>query len=136
MPELQDFGWIEKNAGFSYSTILALKTQIGNGPKNIKARKLSSAIYPYLDLHSWTKTKPYLESIIQNPKENPFTLQEILKKDSFWWNVMMGFLSSRNIRFNGYGLSMGKTMKYPKYWLDFAVFHDNTHLGQNSILFE
>ena len=84
MPELGDFGWIEKNAGFSYSTILALKTQIGNEKKHITASKLSSAIYPYLDLHSWTKTKPYLESIIQKPNENTFTLQEILNKDSLW----------------------------------------------------
>ena len=108
MPELGDFGWIEKNAGFSYSTILALKTQIGNEKKHITASKLSSAIYPFLDLHSWNKTKPYLELIIQKPKENPFALQEIINKDSLWWNTMMGFLSSKNVRFNGYGLSIGK----------------------------
>ena len=112
MPELGDFGWIERNAGFSYSTILALKTQIGEEQKNITSSKLSSAIYPYLDLHSWTKVKPSLESIIQNPKENPFTLQEILKNDSLWWNAMMGFLSSKNVRFNSYGLSIGKTKKH------------------------
>ena len=111
MPELGDFGWIEKNAGFSYSTILALKTQIGNEKKHITASKLSSAIYPFLDLHSWNKTKPYLESIIQKPKENPFTLQEIINKDSLWWNTMMGFLSSKNVRFNGYELSIGKDIE-------------------------
>ena len=109
MPELGDFGWIEKNAGFSYSTILALKTQIGNEKKHITASKLSYAIYPYIDLHSWTKTKPYLESIMKKPKESPFTLQDILNKDSLWWNAMMGFLSSKNVKFNGYGLSIGKT---------------------------
>ena len=111
IPELGDFGWIERNAGFSYSTILALKTQIGEEQKNITSSKLSSAIYPYLDLHSWTKVKPSLESIIQNPKKNPFTLQEILKNDSLWWNAMMGFLSSKNVRFNGYELSIGKDIE-------------------------
>ena len=104
LPELKHFDWIEKNAGFSYSAIKAMKSKLGDVHRPFTAKKLTSAVYPLLDLYSWDKSKPHLEEIIRHSKSNQFSYQSMTEYGTLWWHVTMGFLSSQNIKFTGYAI--------------------------------
>ena len=83
MPELSDFDWIEKNAGFSYSTILAMKSKIGNTKQPFTTQQWTKVIYPFLDTYSWNKTRAYLEEIIADPTSNPFHFNNVIRENRY-----------------------------------------------------
>ena len=101
MPELSDISRLEKDGGFDYSLLMMIKSNIGE--ESISAGKLSEALYPYIDSYSWSKMAPVIEEIIRNPETNPFTLNNMKKRDGSWWKVTMGLLSSHNVKFTNYG---------------------------------
>ena len=91
---------------FNQSTKLFIESNFGKKGRNIDADLITDVVYPYLDQYSWNKIEAALEEIIQNPESNKFLYKNITDSRSPWYHATMGLLSSREIKFNGFGKTL------------------------------
>ena len=104
-PSLKDLNNLSAS-DFNESTKLFIESNLGQKGKKLDAELITDALYPYLDQYSWNKIEAALEEIIQDPASNKFLYKNMTNSRSPWYHATMGLLSSRGVKFNGFGKTL------------------------------
>ena len=104
-PSLKDLNNLS-GSDFNQSTKLFIESNLGQKGKKLDAELITDSLYPYLDQYSWNKIEAALEEIIQDPANNKFLYKNITDSRSPWYHATMGLLSSRGVKFNGFGKTL------------------------------
>ena len=104
-PTLQDLNNLS-HSDFSHSAKLFIESNLGRRGNKLDGKIITEGIYPYLDEYSWSKIEPALEEIVQDPPNNKFLFKNLTDPCSAWNQALMGLLSSREVRFTGFGKTL------------------------------
>ena len=81
-PDMKDVSFLGQT-GFTYRAQLLIERKL-NG-KSITADGITDLIFPFLDEEAWHDMSRPLIDIVNNPGENPFSLENVCNKSSPWW---------------------------------------------------
>jgi len=105
LPALQDLNNLA-HSDFSGTAKLFIESNMSVKGSKLDAKTVTDSLYPYLDQYSWSRIEPALEEIIQDPENNKFLYSNLTNPRSPWHRAAMGLLSSREVKFNGFGRTM------------------------------
>ena len=104
-PTLQDLDNLQYS-DFGHSAKLFIESNLGKKGTKLDSKSITESIYPYLDQYSWNKIEPALEEIIQDSQNNKFLFKNLTDPGSPWYQALMGILSSKEVKFSGFGKTL------------------------------
>ena len=111
-PYLENVDEFSEMLGLNRRLKMMIKGQFEGGV--VTSSKLTQLILDYVDAESWEEMSGPLEQIIQDPRVNTFSVQNLEDRNSPWWHLAMGFLGSPKVQFNSYVITFGSLAGFGK----------------------